>query len=98
MGDTIYNRRQYERMLQTISDYENERVSLKTLVINLEALVGTLRDIPIEWKDLFLQNWGVLDDVYAELAYTHRRHIDELCVKLISDALLELRQLIKEKM
>lgn len=94
-----YNRRQLKKMLQVISEYENNKITLKSLVANLEGLVGVLQDFSVEWTNSFRQKWGVLDDVYADMEYTEQTQLDEFRAKLISDSLRELRQqIIEEKL
>ncbi len=94
----MYNIRQYNRMLQAISDYENQHLTLNSLIANLEGLVGALQEVPVEWTDLFRQKWGLLDDVYAEMVYTEQTQMDGFLAQLVSEALRELKLQIEEKL
>lgn len=89
-----HNGRQLERMLETISSYEDNQITLKSLVPKLEGLVAALQDMSVEWTNSFRQKWGILDDVYADMEYTRETQLDNLRAKLVSDALSELRQLV----
>ena len=90
-----YNRRQFGRMLQVISAYENHQTTLQSLVSDLESLVGVLQGVPVEWTDSFRQKWGVLDDVWADMANTQQTQMDEFRARLISNALRALKQQIE---
>ena len=93
----IYNRRQYTRMLEAISEYEKGRLNLKSLIADLEGLVGALRDVPDEWTNRFRQTWGILDDVYADLVYRELKYPDDLSAELIADALHDLKKQIEQQ-
>ncbi len=64
-GTSDYDQRQYKQMLSALDAYERQEIALHMLVNKLEALLGVLQDTPVEWRDSFVSDWGVLEIAYA---------------------------------
>ncbi|HBE32357.1 MAG TPA: hypothetical protein DD990_13765 [Cyanobacteria bacterium UBA11368] len=91
----IYNQRQYQRIIEAIEAYEHKRIRLAQLISDLEALVESLENISYEWRSLLLSQWGMLEDVYAYTLDEGRTDLEEEDISLISQALAELKELVK---
>jgi hypothetical protein len=60
-----HDRRQYQLMIEQLSLFSQERLSLGLLVSRLKGLASTLELAPPSWKDEFTNQWGTLEIVYA---------------------------------
>ena len=56
--------RQYALMRETLDGFRRGR-SIGPVIADLEGLLHALEETPQDWKDLFLEQWGVLEIGYA---------------------------------
>lgn len=63
-----YDARQYRMMQDQISSYQESRLGLHTLISNLEAIMGCLKEPDEAWLADFHQQWSILEQVYAVAA------------------------------
>jgi hypothetical protein len=63
-----YDKRQYQRMVDQIRDFESKRVDLKHIINGLDALLSALEQADAGWKSEFQRNWGVLEEVICSRA------------------------------
>ena len=52
-------------MLDQIQQYEDHTIDLKHLIKGLKSLLRTLEDIDLPWKSEFLNQWEILEQIYA---------------------------------
>jgi hypothetical protein len=93
---TEYNRRQFERILDSLDRYEEGRSSLSTLVSNIEGLLGALEDFAASARDEFSRRWGVLDEVLAVSLDEGERELNSEELDLVRRAIRELRALCEQ--
>ncbi|MGO4569432.1 hypothetical protein AB4Z52_31400 [Rhizobium sp. 2YAF20] len=60
-----HDRCQYQLMIEQLSLFKEQRLSLGLLVSRLKGLASTLELAPPSWKDEFTNHWGTLEIVYA---------------------------------
>ncbi|MGO4565487.1 hypothetical protein AB4Z52_10535 [Rhizobium sp. 2YAF20] len=60
-----HDRRQYQLMIEQLSLFNEERLSLGLLLSRLKGLASTLELASPSWKDEFTNQWGTLEIVYA---------------------------------
>jgi len=65
VGISDREQRQYALMQQRIQGFRDGRLSISTVIADLEGLVSELDEAPQEWKDSFIAEWGVLEIAYA---------------------------------
>jgi hypothetical protein len=52
--DADYNQRQYQRILDRIDLYRSGRMSLPTLIADVEGLISALEGVSHEWRNTLL--------------------------------------------
>ncbi len=89
-----YDERQYQLMREFISAYERRNLPLINLIGKLEALLGCLQNVSSDWRNDFLKQWGVLEDVYSVSVDQGTTYLNDEAHLLITSALSEIKQLI----
>lgn len=59
------DQRGYELMQQRIESFRDGRLSIGSIIADLEGLVHALEVTPQVWKDSFVEEWSVLEIAYA---------------------------------
>ncbi len=80
-----------------IQDYEADKISVKKLINDLEALLNVVENIEDEWKQRFLKEWGILEDLYADQLYEKLDEMPESDKLEIELAVENIKKLINEK-
>ncbi len=60
-----YDRRQYRLMIEQIDLFNEGKMALSSLVPGLNGLVSALEIPEPSWKAAFINEWGILEIVYA---------------------------------
>lgn len=90
-----FNQRQYRLMLQMLNDYENEQMSLSSLIAGLEGLLGFLEGVSESWRQRFLQLWGVLEDIYSIRVDEGRSKLTDEETQVILQTISDLKDFIR---
>lgn len=93
-----YNRRQYQRMLESIAAYESDRIGLGALISNLEGLLNSLESLPREWRQDFIDRWSILEEVHAFALYQDSTQVEKQYKQLLDRAIAGLKQSINSQM
>ncbi|MBI1924200.1 hypothetical protein HYR99_08100, partial [Candidatus Poribacteria bacterium] len=83
-------------MMQRIDGFEKGSVNLRRLINDLEALLDCLQSAEKAWKAVFLQEWGTLEDVYADALDTGQKVLVPESQKLVEDAVRKLKRLVEK--
>jgi hypothetical protein len=89
-----YDKRQIKRIYSLIDDYKSEKINIRKLIDNLEALYGCLEAIDEAWKKNFLAKWGTLEDTYSWAIYQERKNFDEKEAGLVDKAIEDIEVLL----
>ena len=92
-----YDQRQYRLMKQRILNYERGEITLNTLIVDLEVLLGVLHMDDEEWKQSFRSAWWILEEVYAVALDRERDTLSLEDRELIKKSIDKLRQLLASK-
>lgn len=92
-----YDLRQLTMMRGLIKGYEADKISVKKLINDLEALLNVIENVEEDWKQRFLKEWGVLEDLYADQLYEKLDEVPESDKLEIKLALENIKKLINEK-
>jgi hypothetical protein len=90
-----YNQRQYQLMLDRISQYERGKLRIGSLIDDLWALLSVLENATTTWRESFVAEWGDLEQVYA-VALDRNRDLDAEDDAIIASALAALKSLIAQ--
>lgn len=71
-GISDYDRHQYQRMRQAISNFERGGKSLHNLVADLEALLASLKGAPPDRREAFHQAWDKLRESHVAAVIDQR--------------------------
>ena len=82
-------------MKETIDGFRRGR-SIGPVIADLEGLVHALEETPQDWKNLFLEQWGVLEIGYA-VALDRQQPLPTARDDDIATALDEMDALIAER-
>jgi hypothetical protein len=82
-------------MLDRIETFRRGEVGFGKLIIDLEALLGALRNPDEKWKKNFNYHWGKLEDVHAAMLYRNRKDLEEGDRKTVADALNALDSIVQ---
>jgi hypothetical protein len=94
---TDYDSRQFNLMIEKVNAFEEKAINLSHLVSSLDGLQSALKGVNKQWRNSFLKQWGVLEDVHAEILDRNLKEIPDEYMSLIKGALGEIRRLIAEK-
>jgi hypothetical protein len=93
---TAYNKRQLKLMLERIDWFHRGEIGLPALIANLDGLLNALEGVDQRWKQAFLKQWGVLEEVYADSLDKGLSAVPSENMPLINRAMDELKQLIAQ--
>jgi hypothetical protein len=68
------------------------------LISDLDGLLNALEGVDDQWKNAFLKQWGVLEDVYANALYKTFPAIPSGHMVLVLKATAEIRKLVAQKL
>ena len=85
-------------MIERLDAFEQKTLSLGDLVSNLDGLQNALRDVDAKWRNAFLKQWGVLEDVYADSLDKRLIDLPAEWMTLIKKAIEEMRWLISKRL
>jgi len=94
---TDYDSRQLNLMIERLDAFERKAINLGHLVSSLDGLQNALRDVDGQWRNAFLKQWGVLEDVYADALDKNLKEIPNEYIALINRAIQEIRRLISDR-
>lgn len=97
MSEYELNQRQYNLMLNRLIAFEQGRLPLDTLVVDLEGLLNVLERVEPSWKQTFLHDWGKLEDVRAVALSENLTSLDEEMSQVLRTAIGQLKLLVLEK-
>ncbi|KKT48580.1 MAG: hypothetical protein UW40_C0038G0002 [Parcubacteria group bacterium GW2011_GWF2_44_17] len=92
-----YDQRQYRLMEERMLNYERGEITLNTLIVDLEVLLGVLHMDDEEWKQSFRSAWWILEEVYAVALDRERDTLSLEDRELIKKSIDKLRQLLASK-
>jgi hypothetical protein len=92
-----FNQRQYRLMLERLNAFEQGKIALDTLVVDLEGLLNALDGVASCWKQTFLSDWGKLEDERAYALFKNVQVVDEETSQRIRPALARLKLSVLEK-
>lgn len=92
-----YERRQYRLMADRLESFENKSIKLKTLILDLEGLLGVLENVDVEWKRKFQHEWGRLEELYS-CALVDQQELSKEDKDLIEKSINNLKLLISQKL
>lgn len=92
-----HDSRQLELMLETLTQVENGEMSIGNAISRLEALVHAMDNVDPQWKNRYLGEWGVLEDVYAVSLDRNSKGLRQDEMTLVEKAVKELRDLVEER-
>ena len=95
---TDYDIRQLNLMIAKLNDFERGNLSLNHLVSSLDGIQNALQEIDNQWRNAFLTQWGVLEDINAEALERHSKDSPSEQVSLASRAIRAIRHLVAERM
>lgn len=84
-------------MIEKLDAFENKSLDIGDLVSNLDGLNNALHDVDVAWKNAFLKQCGVLEDIYADALDKNLVSPQEGKVDIINVAVQDLRRLISER-
>lgn len=93
-----YNRRQYQLMLDQLKLYEQGKMGLNKLIVDLEALLGCLENIEKSWEMNFRKQWGVLEEEYSFFVVEKQKEMKPETQKMIDRAVTGLKNLVMKKL
>lgn len=98
-----YNERQYNLMLEIISDFKKEKIGIKQLILRLKSLFNALESIPETWRNSFNEEWFTLETIYALALDRQEESLDKKFIltseeiNIINNTLVNLKNLISER-
>lgn len=92
---TEYNHRQINMILDRIKWYENNEISLRKLVDDLEALFNVLENKDKNFENKFFAHWVPLEIIYSCMLSDKRQSLDEEDKKDVKKSLVNLKELIQ---
>ena len=90
------NGRQMNLMLESLDAFDNEAISLRTVISRLDGLLNALDGMDDHWRKAFQRHWGLLEDVYANTLDREYATIPREHMLLVNKATAEIRRLIAE--
>ena len=88
-----YNLRQFDLLIKSINDFEGGKLSLSSLISNIEGLIGALENFSLSQRNELIRKWGVLDEIFAVCLDENNRSLSKEERDLINHTLCELREL-----
>ncbi len=95
---TEYDRRQYRLMLENITEPIMNMRALLNALNRLQALVSVLEQKEQSWLSSFMEQWWLLEELYASLDAQGIRELDARASARIEGARQELVKLIESKL
>src|SRR5688572_29063623 len=92
-----YNERQYRLMLNRLVAFEQGKLPLDSLVIDLEGLLNALEGVEFSWKQEFLHEWGTLEEGRAYALFKSLSAFDEEASETLRAAVARLKLQVLEK-
>ncbi|MEK9282548.1 hypothetical protein MTR72_23420 [Bradyrhizobium sp. ISRA442] len=93
-----YNARQLSRMIEKLDAFDKGAIDLPHLVSSLDGLQSALEGVDAQWKNAFLKQWGVLEDVNADILDRNLTEIPKEHARLLTSTVREIRKLIAESL
>jgi hypothetical protein len=85
-------------MIERLNAFEEKAIRLGHLVSDLDGLQRALEGIDTQWRNAFLEQWGVLEEVYADLLDRSLEEIPDQHMQFLERAIKEIRRLIAESL
>ena len=89
-----YNARQLKFMLENVENYENKKISLNTLIVNIEALLNCLENFNATIKNQLLEQWGELEITYSSVASEGRLVFTDDEKKRVAEAVKNIKDIL----
>ena len=84
-------------MAYKLAAFEKRELSLSALIIDLEGLFNALDSDDQDWRKAFWDSWGELEISYALALDRPSEPMDEISVKLVWEAVSDLKSLVAAK-
>lgn|SRR5690554_1125013 len=91
------NQRQYRLMLAVLDGYPETLHRLRNIVASLEFLLGNLQSPEEDWKEQFVGNWGILEQVLAVCRDESRIKFNAYDKSLIEETVDILRKMVLDQ-
>ncbi len=85
---------QLNLMIEQLIFFENKKLELSVLLINLERLFHAMKNISDEWEEEFLSDFSTLESINAERPKMEENEINNL----ISQSVCNLKVLIESRL
>ncbi len=85
-------------MLDRLNAFEQGKITLGKLVVDLEGLLNALESVASSWKQTFLSDWGELEDERAYALFKNIDVLDEEASERIRQTVSRLKLSVLEKM
>ncbi|WP_145927357.1 hypothetical protein [Bradyrhizobium neotropicale] len=95
---TEYDARQLSLMIDELDAFDKKAINLPHLVSSLDGLQSALEDVDASWKIAFLKQWGVLEDVNADILDRNLTEFPKEHARLLTSAIQEIRKLIAQRL
>ena len=98
-----YDQRQLKLMYESLKSFDLQKLSLNSLIGNLEFLLNAMEEVDEEWENAFLEEVASLESINAnELIRSSGENVpiieDQKKSKLISESISNLESLICKKL
>jgi hypothetical protein len=78
----------------SIEEFQKDLIGLGSLVRKLDGLINALEMPTSSWKTSILKEWGILEDVYADLLDRGEKTISGAHAEIVSESIQRIRNLI----
>jgi hypothetical protein len=89
-----YNIRQLKLILKNVENCKNEKISLNTLIVNVEALLNCLENFDLVVKDQMVEQWGELEITYSIVASEERKTFTDDEERRVFEALKNIENIV----
>jgi len=93
---TGHDHRQVERMKSRLLLYEQEKISLGTLVADLDFLIEALKDCDVSWRGALRREWGALEEVNAVVLDRGTAMLDQPLEQVVDQATEAMQALLAD--
>lgn len=91
-----FDQRQYELMRKCISGFEIGNLDIRVLINSLRSLTNSLQAPNNEWKNKFLQEWWILEEIYSIASSKEQDYLSKEDSDDIIDAVNNMKQLLRQ--
>jgi len=81
-------------MLQSLQAFYNSVKALGKLGSDLESLMDSIEAVDEQWKQRFINEWAVIEEIYAIALDEQRSVLDKEQLNDVGNAVKELRHMV----